>query len=86
MLVCDYYATESLYYFLDHPSDLKWKNSKLKSCRSHRAQFSYKNHLHPTSFEKDMIFYKVKSYHVTPARATKVYYRANESGVTRSFT
>jgi hypothetical protein len=35
--------------FFEHRNVPKWKNLKLKSCRSHRAlQFSYKNHLHPT--------------------------------------
>ena len=42
------------------------KNSKLQSCRSRwELQFSYKNHLRPSSYEKDMIF--LKSDVVTPA-------------------
>ena len=33
------------------------KNSKLESCRSRRGlQFSYKNHLHPMSYRRVMIF------------------------------
>ena len=40
--------------------------SKLQSCRSRLVlQFSYKNHLHPSSYEKVMIF--LKSDLVTPA-------------------
>ena len=36
---------------------IKWKNSKLESCRSRRGlQFSYKNHLHPMSYRRVMIF------------------------------
>ena len=50
-------STEILYYFFEHLNALKWKNSKLKSCRSHRdLQFSYKVHLHPTSYQKLWFF------------------------------
>ena len=37
-------SAEILYYFFEHLNVLKWKNSKLQSCRSHRGlQFTYKN-------------------------------------------
>jgi hypothetical protein len=45
------FDAESLYNFFEHFNVVKQKNSKLQSCRSHRElQFSYKNHLHPTSY------------------------------------
>ena len=55
--VRDYYGAVILYNFFEHLNIIKWKNSKLESCRSHRGlQFSYKNHLHPMSYRRVMIF------------------------------
>jgi hypothetical protein len=45
------------YQLFKYFSDLKCKNPKLQSCRSCRElQCSYKNHFHPSSYEKDIIF------------------------------
>ena len=55
--VRDYYGAVILYNFFEHLNIIKWKNSKLERCRSHRGlQFSYKNHLHPMSYRRVMIF------------------------------
>jgi hypothetical protein len=55
--VRDYYGAVFLYNFFEHFNFIKSKNSKLESCRSRRGlQFSYKNHLHPMSYERVMIF------------------------------
>jgi hypothetical protein len=45
--------------FFKYLNVLKWKNTKLESCRSHRVlQFSYKFHLHPISYQRVTIFQK----------------------------
>ena len=50
-LVRDYYSAEILYYFFEHLNVHEQKNSKLESCRTRQdLQFSYKNHLNPTSY------------------------------------
>jgi hypothetical protein len=55
-LVRDCYGAEILYYFFELLNVLKWKNLKLENCRPNRdLQFSYKNHLHPTSYSRVMI-------------------------------
>ena len=55
--VRDYYGAVILYNFLSTLTSSNEKNSKLESCRSHRGlQFSYKNHLHPMSYRRIMIF------------------------------
>ena len=55
--VRNYYGAVILYNFFEHFNIVKWKNSKLESCRSRRGlQFSYKNHLHPMSYRWVMIF------------------------------
>ena len=55
--VRDYYGAVILYNFFEHVNIVKCKNSKLESCRSRRVlQFSYKNHLHPMSYRRVMIF------------------------------
>ena len=55
--VRDYYGAVLLYNFFGQLNFIKWKNSKLESCRSRRGlQFSYKNHLHPMSYRRVMIF------------------------------
>jgi hypothetical protein len=55
--VRDYYGDVILYNFFEHLNIVKWKNSKLESCRSRRGlQFSYKNYLHPMSYRRVMIF------------------------------
>ena len=55
--VRDYYGDVLLYNFFGQLNFIKWKNSKLESCRSRRGlQFSYKNHLHPMSYRRVMIF------------------------------
>jgi hypothetical protein len=60
------YGAEILYYFFEHLTVLKWKNSKLQSCRSHRGlQFIYKNYLHPTSYWRVFYFLKFESHHAT---------------------
>ena len=57
VLVHDYCATKILYYLFEHLNDSKCENSKLQSSRSHRElQFSYKFHLHMTSYPRVMIF------------------------------
>ena len=67
--VRDYYGDVILYNYFEHLNIFKWKNSKLESCISRRElQFSYKNYLHPSSYEKDMIF--VWSNLVAPAGVT----------------
>src|SRR6185312_3243860 len=43
--------------FLGNLTSSNKKNSKLESCRSRRGlQFSYKNHLHPMSYRRVMIY------------------------------
>jgi len=55
--VRDYYGAVILYNFFEHLNIVKWKNLKLEICRSRRElQFSYKNHLHPMSYRRVMIF------------------------------
>ena len=55
--VRDYYGAVILYNFFENFNFIKWKNSKLESCRSRRGlQFSYKNHLHPMLYRRVMIF------------------------------
>ena len=55
--VRDYYGAVLLYNFFGQLNFIKWKNSKLESCRSRRGlQFSYKNHLHPMLYRRVMIF------------------------------
>ena len=55
--VRDYYGAVLLYNFFGQLNFIKWKNSKLESCRSRRGlQFSYKNHLHPMSYRRVMVF------------------------------
>ena len=57
-------SAKILYYFFEHLNVLKWKNSKLQSCRSHRGlQFTYKNYLHPTSYWRVFYFLKFESHH-----------------------
>ena len=64
-LVRDDYTAKILYYYFKHLNILKLKNSKLESCRSHRAiQFLYKNHLHPTPYLRVMNYVKLSL--VTP--------------------
>jgi hypothetical protein len=47
-------------YFFEHLNNLKWKKIKTRNCRSCRElQFSYKNHLHPRSYEKNTIFLRL---------------------------
>jgi hypothetical protein len=56
-LVHGYYAAAILYYFLSISTSLNEKNSELKSCISRQElQFSYKNILHPKSYQRIMIF------------------------------
>ena len=55
--VRDYYGAVILYNFLSTLTSSNEKNSKLESCRSRQElQFSYKNHLHPMSYRRVMIF------------------------------
>ena len=55
--VRDYYGAVILYNFFEHFNIVKWKNSKLESCTSRwELQFLYKNHLHPMSYRRVMIF------------------------------
>ena len=55
--VRDYYGAVLLYNFFGQLNFIKWKNSKLESCRSRRGlQFSYKNHLYTMSYRRIMIF------------------------------
>ena len=57
--VRDYYGAVLLYNFFGQLNFIKWKNSKLESCRSRWGlQFSYKNYLHPMSYQRVMIFRK----------------------------
>ena len=59
-------GAEILNYFFEHLNVLKWKNSKLQSCRSHwDLQFTYKNYLHPTSYRRVFYFLKFESHHAT---------------------
>ena len=49
--------------FFEHLNVLKWKNSKLQSCRFHWGlQFTYKNYLHPTSYWRVFYFLKFESH------------------------
>ena len=74
-LVGDYYGAKILYYFFEHLTVLKWKNSKLQSCRSHRGlQFTYKNYLHPTSYWRVFYFLKFESHHAIKYGAEILYY------------
>ena len=78
----DYGGCWKVKLIFKHLNDFKWKNSKLQSCRSHWGlQFSYKNYLHPSSYEKDMIF--LRSNLVAPTGwRDKLYCHAGGSGVT----
>jgi hypothetical protein len=79
--VRDYYGAELLYNVFEYLNFVKLKNSKLKSCRSHRdLQCLCKNHFHPTSYQRVMIFQKF-GLHAIPGGATRQYYHANRSGV-----
>ena len=50
-------GAEILYYFFEPLNVLKWKNSKLQSCRSHwELQLWYKKYLHFTPYKKYIIF------------------------------
>ena len=61
--VRDYYGAVLLYNFFAQLNFIKWKNSKLESCRSRRGlQFSYKNHLHPMLYRRVMIFQRFSRY------------------------
>ena len=45
-------GAEILYYFFEHLNVLKWKNSKLQSCRSHwELQLWYKKYFHLTPYK-----------------------------------
>ena len=51
--------------FFEHLNVLRWKNSKLQSCRSHWAlQFTYKNYLHLTTYRRVFYFLKFESHHL----------------------
>ena len=68
-------GAEILNYFFEHLNVLKWKNSKLQSCRSHWAlQFIYKNYLHLTSYRRVFYFLKFESHHATKYGAEILYY------------
>ena len=80
--VHDYYGAKLLYNFFDQFNVVKWKNSKLQSCRSRRElQFSYKNHLHPTSYWRVMIFRNFSL--VTPVSVTRQDSPVTPMGVAR---
>jgi len=67
--------SEILNYFFEHLNVLKWKNSKLQSCRSHWGlQFTCKNYLHPTSYRRVFYFLKFESHHATKYDAEILYY------------
>ena len=79
--VRDYYGAVILYNFFDHLNFVKWKNLKLENCRSRWGlQFSYKNHLHPMSYRRVMIFWRFSRNKLEKGKTKRGY--CSKSGVT----
>ena len=79
--VRDYYGVVLLYNFFGQLNFIKWKNSKLESCRSRRGlQFSYKNHLYTMSYRRVMNF-QIFSWNKLEKGKSKTRY-CSKSGVT----
>ena len=79
--VRDYYGAVVLYNFFGQLNFIKWKNSKLESCRSRRGlQFPYKNYLYTMSYRRVMIFQRF-SWNKLEKGKTKPRY-CSKSGVT----
>ena len=79
--VRDYYGAVLLYNFFGQLNFIKWKNSKLESCRSRRGlQFLYKNHLHPRSYRRVMIFRRFSRNKLENEKQNRGY--CSKSGVT----
>ena len=79
--VRDYYGAVILYNFFEYLNIIKSKNLKLESFRSRRVlQFLYKNHLHPMSYRRVMIFRRFSRNKLEKGKTKRSY--CSESGVT----